>query len=250
MRGTRLRVLLGMLFACQAYVGQAGIIALDPVDSGEVSYERRQYLYPPYPFTETYRHDAPLTDLALQQFSSAGCLCSFLYLGNGYVIYDVASLGMPVVGASLELDFTLDVYGDPGYLAINTIDDFTPEELSALPPGGMTLPLALGEALTNDIASGVLLGLLDLTAGSGLYTLTLDSAAVDLINGTGGLLAFGLYYSPASSADGIIQLNFNRGPRLILSEHTQDMPEPPTWALFLAAAVLFTTQKRKRLEVP
>jgi hypothetical protein len=244
MKLTRLRVLFGIVFACQAFVSQAGIIALEPVNSGEVSYMRQQFLFPPYPTTQSYNHDAPLTELALQQFSSAGCLCSVLYLVNGYVIYDVASVGFPVGGASLELDFTLETYGDLGFLAINTIDDFTPEELSALPPAGLGLPLALGEALTSDIASGVLLGTLHLTAGSGLYTVALDSAAVDLINETGGLLAFGLYYSKSSSDDSLTQLNFTRGPRLILSERTHDMPEPGTWTLLLAAAALLMAQKR------
>jgi hypothetical protein len=234
------------MFACQGYECHAGSITLDPVGSGEVSYERKNFLYPPYPFTESYRHDDPLNELALQQFRSAGCLCSVLYLVNGYVIYDVASLGVTVADAMLELDFTLSSYGDLGYLAINTIDDFTPEELAALPPAGLGLPRALGEALTSDIASGVLLGTLDLTAGSGHYSVTLDSAATDLINGAGGMLAFGLYYSPASSDDGITQLDFNRGPRLVLHERPQDVPEPGTWSLLLAAAMLFMTQNRRR----
>lgn len=246
MRLASLRVLFGIIFACQGYICHALSITLDPVGSGEVSYERKNFLYPPFPITESYRHDDPLNELALQQYRSAGCLCSFLYLVNGYVIYDVTSLGVPVAGASLELDFTLSSYGDLGYLAINTIDDFTPEELSALPPAGLGLPRALGEALTSDIASGILLGTLDLTAGSGLYSVTLDSAATDLINGAGGLLAFGLYYAPASSSDGITQLDFNRGPRLVLHERPQDVPEPGTWSLLLAAAVLFMTQNRRR----
>lgn len=246
MRLTSLCVLFGIVFACQGYECHAGVITLDPVGSGEVSYERKDFLYPPYPFTESYRHDDPLNELALQQFRSAGCLCSLLYLVNGFVIYDVASLGATVASASLELDFTLSSYGDLGYLAINTIDDFTPEELSALPPSGLGLPRALGEALTSDIASGVLLGTLDLTAGSGLYSVMLDSAATDLINGPGGLLAFGLYYAPASSEDGITQLDFNRGPRLVLHQRPQDVPEPGTLGLLLAAAVLLMRQDRHR----
>ncbi len=243
MRRTRLRTLYGIIFACQVSIGQAGILSLDPVVSGEISYLRENILYPPFSTTESYRHDDPFTELSLQQFSSAGCLCSVLGLVNGFAIYDVSALGFPVEGASLELDFMLESYGDLGYLAINTIDDFTPEELSMLPPAGLGLPLALGEALTNDIASGVLLGTLDLTAGSGLYSVTLDSAAVDLVNSTRGLLAFGLYYSPGSSADGITQINFNRQPRLILDSHQQDVSEPGSLTLLLAAVMLFMTQK-------
>lgn len=246
MRFTLLRGLLGCVFGCQALLSQAGIITLDPVVSGEISYLREDFLYPPYPTTETYRHDDPLTELALQQFSSAGCLCSVRYLVNGFAIYDVPSLGLPVQDATLELDFMLDSsYSDLGYLAIHTIDDFTPEELAALPPSGLTLPLAQGEALMADIGSGTLLGTLGLTAGGGLYSVTLDGAAVDLINATHGLLAFGLYYVPASSDEGITQLNFNRGPRLVLDDEPQDMPEPATWTLLLAAATLCMARKTR-----
>ena len=230
-------VYFGIIVSCQISVANANIIAQDAVGSGEILYILEEYVIP-IPTFEVYGHYNPLTELFSDEYDSFDCRCDHLSLVSGYVIYDLSSVDFLVLGASLELDVNLSE--DTDNVVINTIDMFSPSVFSTLPVGYNVLPLALGEALADDIASGGNLGSMNLTAGDGIYNVALNATAVDLINETGGLLAFGL--SRPSYPYSFSSIDFNSEPRLILT-----VAEPGTLWLILVAVIIFMRQARSRV---
>lgn len=232
------RILAVFGFCCGVYTGcvNASLVYLDPMYSGEVHYERRDYIVPPgYPLPPPppsihYRHETPLTAFSLLWAASFGCMCSFEYVADAYLIYDLTSLVGPVQSASLQFDLGLD--GAINVMNVHSVDSMTPSELALLPSG--ELSLAMGEILYEDLRSGTLLASQSLSPGTTQYDVTLAATAIDLINGTRPLLALALdhpisYYSLADIA-------FSTAPRLALE--VASIPEPPTLWLVVLACVL------------
>lgn len=250
MRSLRALTCVYLLLACVASPAWSGAITFDPVHSGEVQFTYRTYLLPPGfpnpPPESYYRHDVPLDTLLQADYSSIGCFCREQILSNGYVIYDLSTLPFTVGAAVLELDLDLSYFYDPLAIQVHTVDDFTPEFLQNLPTGGIgTLPNSLGAALFGDLQTGNFLGAVDISSGSGIFTLELNADAIGLINGTSGLLALGLQHTPGEVV--YDEIRFNHAPRLRLGEAGTSVPIPsPLWLLFAAVlACALRTAPRK-----
>lgn len=228
-----------LLLACFASPAWSAMITLGPVYSGAVDHTVRSYFFPPefppVPPTVSYRNDAPLTSLEQYEYSSAGCLCGEFSEANGYLVYDLSDLFFTADEAALELDLNLDNFVDPNFLRVYPVDDFTPAYIMGLPTGGVGgLPLGLGEALFNDLQDGAVLGSSDISTGSGTYRIDLNAAALDLINGAGGLLALGLHH--VQGEVWFDEMVFNSAPRLLLSR--AGVPAPGSGSLLAAGLLL------------
>ncbi|MEZ5501667.1 MAG: hypothetical protein R3E50_03030 [Halioglobus sp.] len=101
----KILALFGIICSLHIHNAQAGVIKLAPVSTGAILYDRTDYIVPPgYPYPPPppvihYRHEVPINTLSLLWADSAGCLCAFQYLANGYVIYDVGLVSSPVLSA-------------------------------------------------------------------------------------------------------------------------------------------------------
>ncbi len=227
---------------CLAAPAWSDVMTLDPDYSGAVRHTVRSYFlppdFPPVPSETSYRNYAPLESLVQFEWASAGCLCGEFAETNGYLIYDLSGLFFTAVEAVLELDLDLEDFVDPNILQVYPVNDFTPAFLMGLPSGGVGgLPLALGEALFNDLQGGSALGSIDISPGSGTYQIGLNAAGLDLVNNTGGLLALGLHH--VQGEVWFDEMLFNRPPRLLLRAA---VPVPGS-AWLLLAGVLFLSRR-------
>jgi hypothetical protein len=216
-----------ILICCHAGAVSAGMITLDTVDEGKVYWEEFTASGVP-PFLNSW-----------EVFSVSGSLQS-MYGGyyesppegtgeiqvQGWVIFDLSAVIFDVFSATLELGLASSGHS-LSTLSVNTLDAYTPSEISALATSPHTN--AEAENLYDDISSGPLLGSASLANGSHSYDVGLNASAISLLNQTTGLIAFGL-----SHPDGSYHIDFSSSPRLVLQEASTMVPLPGTlWLVLL-----------------
>jgi hypothetical protein len=239
MRVEKSALILGFILLLQIPLAKAGLIVLEPVDSGEIFAETDGLVIPPYNITDIYAHGEGLDRLTAMYYDSFGCLCFHEEGTSGYVIYDLSSVGAAVESVSMQLNLTLTGSPQGDLMHILAIDGITAEVLSLLPAG--PLGSALGESLFYGVGEGPSLGFQEIDTGSGVYTIELSVGAVDLVNKTGGLLAFG-FRNPGTSGYEA-ELSFNNAPRLLL---TSEVSSPGTqWLLTVGLALFLRRQWRE-----
>lgn len=243
--GRRCPQLLLILCAFGALPADAALIALDPIQTGQIE----QNILPSVPPSvfPTYRHGQPLEKVDLATILGAGPPDPVGAVSNhtvGYLVFDLGALAFSPGHAVLQVDVSAEGAALDS-LQVTSIDSITPAALAALPVGPMTAPA--GSALRSDIGlDGDVLGAHGLVSGAQVFDIELNPLGLLEITGAGnGLLALGLAYeTDGNLPDFNARVLFNGSPRLVLGDATVAVPVPGVLVLFLTALGALAWQRR------
>jgi hypothetical protein len=213
------------------------MITLDTVDEGGVYWEKFTASgFPPYVQSWT------VYDISRSHDSMYGAFYNSPPEGTGeiqvqrWLIFDLSGVAFDIFSASLALDLSSSGAG-LSTLSVNVLDEFTPGEITALASGPHTP--AQAQTLFNDISSGPLLGAVNLAPGGSSYDASLNAFAIDLLNQSTGLIAFGLSHPYGNFYD----IDFNSSPRLVLAGDPTLVSLPGTLWLILVATPFFRSRR-------
>jgi hypothetical protein len=210
--------------------------------------ERAYYSYKSYFDGTEYTSINPLEKLQDDFYVDYSSYSSYRNTSVGYLVFDLSGVPRDAQNVTLELDVAYANNANPN-LTIHALDPATAQDLIANPVGSQSESYtpAFGDPppVWTELASqysairgGAHLGVLSqLGPLDGTFSIDLTSTALGLVNGTDGLFALGLTWTPTLGDlpyAGLDKLVFNAGPRLILGDSVSAVPVP-------AAAWLFGT---------
>lgn len=259
------RLLITALLGVMPSVSMAALISLNPTNTGSIT---KADIYTIDGTLNGFAFTNPLVDLAYFPAEPIGQVRS-TSLGLGYLLFDVSAFPYAVETAAIEFDLEYFRSAPPN-LTVTALDFSQAQSLSSIPAGtgyytlydavfGTPEQKAAYSLLAGGygaIESGRPLGTLaDWGPLDGLYSLTLDSAAMNMARDNSGLVGLGLTWTPTadivtdpflgSYETGSDRLHFNAPPTLTLTGSVNSVPLPGTLGLLVVGMMLLLQEKRK-----